>query len=156
MEIELKVHEFASVFKNENTNQCLLRSRKVFLENDVLCLFNSQKTLSEPTYLTIQTAKNQHILLNPSFLQYINHSCNPNVFFNIETSQLICLKPIAIAEEITFFYPSTEWEMIQPFDCFCQSENCLHAIKGAKFISSAILQKYRTSNFILSKSFSIN
>ena len=43
---------------------------------------------------------------------------------------------------VTFFYPSTEWEMAQPFDCFCGSKECLGTISGAKDIPRQILRKY--------------
>jgi hypothetical protein len=35
-------------------------------------------------------------------------------------------------EELTFFYPSTEWDMAQGFDCFCGSKTCKGWIDGAK------------------------
>lgn len=30
-----------------------------------------------------------------------------------------------------FFYPSTEWDMAQPFDCLCGTETCRGRISGA-------------------------
>ncbi len=71
------------------------------------------------TYLTVQTGTDRHITLIPDFLQYINHSCSPNIFFNTTTMELVCLQPIQPGDEFTFFYPSTEWEMAQPFVCNC-------------------------------------
>jgi hypothetical protein len=43
-------------------------------------------------------------------------------------------------EELTFFYPSTEWNMNQGFDCFCGSKRCLGYIGGAKYMSSGQLE----------------
>lgn len=43
-------------------------------------------------------------------------------------------------EELTFFYPSTEWDMDQGFNCFCGSENCLGYIGGAKHMTPAQLE----------------
>jgi hypothetical protein len=34
-------------------------------------------------------------------------------------------------DELTFFYPSSEWHMAQPFDCFCGSATCRGRIAGA-------------------------
>ena len=43
-------------------------------------------------------------------------------------------------EELTFFYPSTEWDMDQGFDCFCGSKVCLGYIGGAKHMKLAQLE----------------
>lgn len=43
-------------------------------------------------------------------------------------------------QELTFFYPSTEWNMAQGFDCFCGSRNCCGYISGAKNMSSEQLR----------------
>jgi len=43
-------------------------------------------------------------------------------------------------EELTFFYPSTEWDMAQGFDCFCGSVSCRGFIRGAKSMSLEQLQ----------------
>ncbi|MGK7904081.1 MAG: SET domain-containing protein-lysine N-methyltransferase [Hormoscilla sp.] len=64
-------------------------------------------------------------MLDPDFLQYINHSCAPNVFFDTSDLFLRALSKIEIGEELTFFYPSTEWSMDRQFDCLCQSKDCL-------------------------------
>ena len=37
--------------------------------------------------------------------------------------------------ELSFFYPSTEWEMAQPFDCWCGASKCFKKIQGAKFLT---------------------
>ena len=115
---------------------------------DVIADFSASKILSKPTYLTIQLDDNRHILLNPENLQNINHSCNPNVFFDTDAMQLVALRSINKGDELFFFYPSTEWEMAQPFTCHCGSPDCLTEIKGALFIKKNILEKYRLSRFI--------
>jgi hypothetical protein len=90
----------------------------------------------------------KHITLQPEFLQYINHSCAPNVFFDTTAMQLVALKEIREGEEMTFFYPSTEWEMIQPFNCYCGSHNCLGQIQGAAFLPKNAWKQYRLTDFI--------
>ncbi|KAM3555798.1 hypothetical protein MY1884_005397 [Beauveria asiatica] len=42
-------------------------------------------------------------------------------------------------DELTFFYPSTEWEMAQPFQCLCGTPTCRGTIDGAKKMTSAQL-----------------
>jgi hypothetical protein len=62
--------------------------------------------------------------------------------------QLVALKEIKAEEEMTFFYPSTEWEMTQPFSCYCGSINCLRQIRGAAFLPRNVWKQYRLTDFI--------
>ncbi|CAL3973576.1 unnamed protein product [Diplocarpon coronariae] len=39
---------------------------------------------------------------------------------------------LAPGDELTFFYPSTEWDMAQGFDCLCGARACRGYISGAK------------------------
>ena len=103
------------------------------------------------TYLTVQTGEDKHITLQPEFLQYINHSCYPNVFFDTTAMQLVALKEIQPGDELMFFYPSTEWDMSQPFDCFCGTTQCLHRIQGAAYLSDEEAKGYRLTDFINEK-----
>jgi len=112
--------------------------------------FSAGKTLSQPTYLTVQVTETEHITLNPVFLQYINHSCAPNVFFDTYSFELIALKAIEPGDELTFFYPSTEWNMVQPFACTCGSKDCLQTISGAANINRQTLTQYKLTRFIQS------
>ncbi|CAE6425931.1 hypothetical protein ACGC1H_004744 [Rhizoctonia solani] len=82
-----------------------------------------------------------HIELN-SVLVYVNHSCSPNAAFDLDSSNKAewnfrALRDIQPEEELTFFYPSTEWDMDQGFPCRCQAKNCLGYIRGAKYLSRA-------------------
>ena len=90
----------------------------------------------------------QHIELNPNYLQYTNHSCSPNVFFDTARMEVISLRAISAGEEITFFYPSTEWKLIEPFDCACGSEQCLQRIQGAAYLSGEELKRYRLTDYV--------
>ena len=103
------------------------------------------------TYLTVQVDDDKHITLQPEFLQYINHSCSPTVFFDTTMMQLVCLAEVNTGDEFTFFYPSTEWEMVQPFTCYCGSSNCLNTIEGASRIKDDVLEHYRLTDFIKRK-----
>ena len=40
-------------------------------------------------------------------------------------------RPLRVGDKLTFFYPSTEWTMAQPFECRCGSAGCLGVIRGA-------------------------
>ena len=141
-------HGFAEIVQNSFTQQRSLHAFSAFIAGDILCSFSAGETVSQPTYLTVQVGIEKHITLQPEFLQYINHSCNPNVFFDTTTFQLMALKNIELGDEFSFFYPSTEWNMAQPFNCFCNTANCLHQIQGAVYLDNAVLQKYRLTDFI--------
>ncbi|KAH8687350.1 hypothetical protein BGZ60DRAFT_522012 [Tricladium varicosporioides] len=94
------------------------------------------------TYATVQMGRSEHLNLN-SDLVYINHSCVPSVIF--DTSSLSILagpNGLRTGEELTFFYPSTEWDMAQGFDCFCGHATCKGKITGAKDMPAEKLEGY--------------
>lgn len=141
-------HTVAEVWLNNNTQQQSLHALVQLNPGDVISDFAGAELLASPTYLTVQVGHNRHILLKPQFLQYINHSCDPNVFFDTTAMQVVALKTIEPGEEFRFFYPSTEWEMDQPFVCNCGSSNCLQLINGASQLSDETLSTYRLSDYI--------
>jgi len=143
-------HQFAEVRINSVTKQKSLYATRAFNKGDIISSFNAGQIFNEPNYLTVQTDVEKHITLQPEFLQYINHSCAPNAFFNTTTMQLICIENVSIEEEFSFFYPSTEWHMAQSFFCYCGASNCLQNIRGAKFLTPEQLKKYDFTDFIIS------
>jgi hypothetical protein len=142
-------HSFADIINNSKTQQKSLHTTTAFNAGETICKFSAATELENPTYLTVQTGINNHITLSPSFLQYINHSCEPNVFFNTSSMELMALKDISVGDELVFFYPSTEWDMTQSFQCFCGSSACLKEIKGATYLSADTITKYQFTEFIL-------
>ncbi len=141
-------HLFGDVLLNTSTNQKSLHATVAIQPGDVISKFYAGLTQAYATYLTVQTGVDTHITLQPEFLQYINHSCAPNVFFNTDTMELMALKELQPGDELTFFYPSTEWDMSQPFVCNCKSADCLQLINGASHLDNSTLNKYRLTNFI--------
>lgn len=142
-------HVFAEVREDTASLSKSLHSIVRFDAGTIICDFAAAAILSRPTYLTIQTGLEEHIHLRPEFLKFTNHSCDPNVFFDTASMQLVALKNIEPGDEFTFFYPSTEWEMAQPFHCLCGSERCLGKISGAAHMPAAQLEGYRLTEFIL-------
>ncbi|KAN0112596.1 hypothetical protein V8E51_005547 [Hyaloscypha variabilis] len=89
-------------------------------------------TASKPTYATVQIGRDEHMNLN-SDLVYINHSCAPSVIFDTSSFSILAgPNGLKAGDELTFFYPSTEWDMAQGFSCFCGAEACRGYISGAK------------------------
>lgn len=144
-------HSIAEVIQNNQTGQRSLHAVIPFKKEDVISPFSAGEIFSKPNYLTIQTGIETHITLVPDFLQYINHSCQPNVFFDTTRRELIALKDIEPHEELCFFYPSTELDMAQPFICFCGNKDCLQNIKGALHTPWHQLKNYRLSGFVQSQ-----
>ena len=141
-------HGIAERRQKLSNDQNALFATKAFYPGDIIADFSAGTIAAEPTYLTVQVGVRKHITLDPEFLQYINHSCDPNVFFNTTTMKLVALKEIKTQEEMTFFYPSTEWKMTQTFNCYCGSKYCIGQIKGAAFLSKNSLEKYQLTDFI--------
>ncbi len=122
-----------------------------FLDGDVIIAFQAKEILESPTYLTVQIGAHNHITLVPEFLQYINHSCDPNIVFDVDQMVIRAIKNIETGEELKFFYPSTEWEMDQPFICNCGSAQCLGLISGASGLDPASKLRYQVSQYIKNK-----
>lgn len=149
-------HGFAEVRYNLQTKQNTLVAMQAFKSGELISSFSAGEIKSIPDYLTLQTGIDQHITLRPEFLQYINHSCEPNSFFDTTSMKLVALKSINAEEELSFFYPSTEWAMAQPFYCYCGSQSCLQNIQGASYLTNFQIQKYRFTDFINSQLTSTN
>uniref|UniRef100_A0A7S0RQ64 SET domain-containing protein n=1 Tax=Chlamydomonas leiostraca TaxID=1034604 RepID=A0A7S0RQ64_9CHLO len=137
--------------------QCMLSgssclyAKKAFKAGDVMSEFGPKVVVDTPNYLTVQVGETQHIMLSPEWLQYINHSCDPNVFFDTAAFKLVALRDIAEGDELCFFYPSTEWHMASPFQCRCGTKACIGTIAGASQMTQEQLARYRLTDYIQSK-----
>lgn len=145
---KLAHYGFATLFENPLTTQRSLHTTVALTTGDVFATFDALKILSSPTKYTVQVNEDIHVTLLPEFLQYVNHSCNPNIFFDTERMELRCLRSIDAGDEFTFFYPSTEWSMAEPFKCFCGLNNCLREIQGASFLSQDAVAANEFTAFI--------
>lgn len=141
-------HPHCEVKQNLANEQNGLFTTTSFSKGEVIIHFDSSKIVDTPNYLTVQISEQKHIHLSPEYLQYINHSCEPNVLFNTTTMELECLTDIAIGDELSFFYPATEWKMSQQFACHCGKPSCVGLIEGASEIPNEVLKKYKLTDFI--------
>ena len=146
-----KVAPFAEIRECPTSGSKSLHTTVEFMPGQVISKFGAKEVCDKPNYLTLQISDREHIMLDPDFLQYINHSCEPNVFFEPSEGLVTALRKINIDEELTFFYPSTEWSMDRAFDCICNSEACLGCIQGAAHLPPNILAKYKLSKYIKQK-----
>ncbi len=136
---------------NPVSKQQGLFATQSFNQHDRLIEFSIRSIQATPTYLTVQIGENEHFEFEPDHLKYLNHSCDPNVFIDLNALTLVAIKPIQMGEELRFFYPSTEWKMDQPFHCQCGSKNCLGVISGAHTLSNTQLSNYKLSPYIQQK-----
>ena len=107
-------------------------------------------TTSVPSYRTIQVAEDSH-LDDLGNLAYLNHACRPNTRIRIEPDELLVetVVPVRAGDELTFFYPSTEWDMARPFRCCCDAPDCLGRIAGARHLSLEALSRHQLAPHIL-------
>ncbi|KAF2799184.1 hypothetical protein K505DRAFT_321336 [Melanomma pulvis-pyrius CBS 109.77] len=96
-------------------------------------------------YSSVQASRDLHIELNCD-LVYINHSCRPSLVFDMVRWEIRVSSEleggVKAGDELTFFYPSTEWDMAQPFECCCKQAECRGTISGAKDMSAEVLGNY--------------
>ena len=115
----------------------------------VLSAMQYSPSRSQPWRHSIQIGLHEHAEPLPSYLRYLNHSCDPNLFIDVRAKQVLTLKAIKPGDELTFFYPATEWRMQSPFPCECGSERCVGEIRGAAELPAGVLQRYRLSPVIM-------
>ena len=97
------------------------------------------------SYSSVQATRDADIELN-SDLVFINHSCDPSLEFDMTRFEVRVVqhRPLHKGDELSFFYPSTEWDMAQPFDCGCGASDavCLKRITGAKTADESLPRRY--------------
>jgi len=94
------------------------------------------------TYTSVQSGPGLNIELC-SDLVYCNHSCSPSLEFDMSKFEVRVARnrPLSVGDELTFFYPSTEWDMVQPFHCNCESQACLGLIAGSRDLDATFLSR---------------
>ena len=56
------------------------------------------------------------------FVPLYQHSCAPSVVLDTVARTVVAAHDLAPGDEVTFFYPSTEWRMAEPFPCWCGAD----------------------------------
>lgn len=104
-----------------------------------------------PTYATVQAGRDLHIQLN-SDLVFINHSCEPTLEFDMERMEVRVARDrdLKQGDLLSFFYPSTEWTLAEPFDCWCGvgEGKCVGRIEGAANMGPEKLRQYYLNEHI--------
>ena len=122
-----------------------LKAKREFASGEAITNIEWESPNAGPTRWTVQTALDTHRIPRPFELRYVNHSCAPNVFFDVDSNMLLALGAIQPGEELTAFYPSTEWEMAEEVSCRCDAPDCLGLIRGAAHAPREMLERHSLS-----------
>ena len=125
--------------KTENKFRSLITKRE-YKKGDVICDIPTDKVVEKPNRFTVQIDRDRHTDVGK--LAALNHSCNPNVILDTANLLVYACKDIEKGEELSFFYPATEWEMDAPFICLCGASNCIHVVAGARFLPLSTLEHH--------------
>ena len=125
--------------KTENKFRSLI-TKQAYKKGEVICEIPTEKVLGKANRYTVQIGRDKHT--NVGKLAALNHSCDPNVILDTERLLMIACRDIEKGEELSFFYPATEWEMDAPFICLCGSTNCIHVVAGARFLPLSTLEHH--------------
>ncbi|KAG8708367.1 hypothetical protein FRC08_018929 [Ceratobasidium sp. 394] len=118
-----------------------LKSLVTFEPGQLMTYLTGWTKCPEKTWSSVQcgVGAEDHIELNSVYV-FMNHSCAPNVVVDLSSPNhsewhVRALKKINPGDDISFFYPSTEWDSPQPFDCRCKAQNCVGYYAGSKYLS---------------------
>ena len=131
--------------KTENKFRSLV-TKQSYAKGEVICEIPTEKLFEKANRYTVQISQDKHTEVGK--LSALNHSCDPNVILDTENLLMVARRDIAKGEELSFFYPSTEWEMDAPFICLCGASNCIHVVAGARFLPLSTLENHYLNRHI--------
>jgi hypothetical protein len=115
-----------------------LTTKRAYRAGDIICPIPTAQLYDRPNQYTVQIGTNQHVEVRE--LSALNHACDPSVILDTTRLLVFAARDLAPESELTFFYPSTEWEMSSPFICLCGAPNCIHVVAGARFLPLSTLE----------------
>lgn len=133
------------VIRKQNNFRSLI-TKQAYAAGEIITPIPTESMSDKPTMYTVQIGRTQHVEVKE--LASMNHSCNPNTFLDTSRMLAFAAREIATGEELTFFYPSTEWEMSAPFICLCGASNCIHVVAGARFLPLSTLEHHYLNRHI--------
>jgi hypothetical protein len=131
--------------KTENKFRSLI-TKQAYKRGEIICEIPTEKVVNKANRYTVQIGRDRHTEVGK--LSALNHSCDPNVILDTENLQMVARRDIEKDEELSFFYPSTEWEMDAPFICLCGASNCIHVVAGARFLPLSTLEHHYLNKHI--------
>lgn len=104
--------------------------------------------VSMPLRYTIQISKRTHVI-GPGL---IDHDCVEPTCEIDANNNLIARKVIGQGEKISYNYLTTEYALVNKFQCTCGEEACFGLIRGFKHLSlkerKKLKEKFRLSNYL--------
>ena len=80
----------------------------------------------------------------PEPADFINHSCDPNCAMSGNVV-LVALREIAVGEELTYDYATTDGSDYDEFECDCASSACRGKVSGHDWMLPELQLRYRGS-----------
>ncbi|KAL9045124.1 MAG: hypothetical protein Q9214_001793 [Letrouitia sp. 1 TL-2023] len=133
----IKVHRAPGSYRSYATSLVSLPAGSLFTP------ITNHFFIPERTWPSVEAPDGRHTDLN-SDLFYVNHSCAPSLEMDMTKmeARVSRYRDLREGDILTFFYPSTEWHMVQPFECFCNEEVCLGRIVGSEQLERAKMRGY--------------
>ncbi len=123
-----------------------LFAERAFADGDPIGALPCTAEHLAPTRFTVQVGRARHVEVGP--FAFLNHACSPSVRIDTDRMLVLAARAIAAGDELTFFYPSTEWEMACPFVCRCGAPNCIGLVAGARFLPASVVKRHPISAHI--------
>jgi hypothetical protein len=127
------------VIDDPRTGQQGLRLTRGVAAGEVVVGFAVASRHGAPARMTMQVSEGEHVRFDPPWLALTNHACEPNAVFDVVGGVVVALRAIDAGEDLTCFYPATEWAMAEPFACRCGSVQCVGEVRGASAMDDAVL-----------------
>ncbi|MBE1530410.1 SET domain-containing protein-lysine N-methyltransferase [Actinomadura algeriensis] len=118
-----------------------------FAPGETIMEVTADVELAAPTRFTLQIGVGRHIDVGD--IRYLNHSCAPNAHFAAPAGRLLAEREIRAGDEVSIFYPASEWDMACPFLCECGADTCIEFVSGARFLPREVLARYRVNEYVL-------
>ena len=137
--------------KIEMRKSYISSSMGVFAKNDILkgevLIYAEANIIKKLTGYSLQIGKSKYLFAR-YVDNYINHSCNPNVFVKLYSNNqkrysYIALKNIKKGQELFWNYNTNDWDVAKNFlfVCNCGSKNCVKLIRGIKYLTKSQQKK---------------
>ena len=109
-----------------------LVASQTIASGEVIVQSREEEVQDHRNWRTLQLDETRHLL--NEFLNFVDHSCSPNALLDVDKLALVAIRDIAVGDAVTFFYPGSEVELSQPFECHCGSSECVQHINGGFYM----------------------
>ena len=144
--VEVRQHAPEALSIRSRRGRKRLITRRAEQAGTVLATFDVEDVLDAPNRYTVQIGRDAHAYVG--YLAAANHSCDPTIVVDTVNRTMTARRDLAKDEELSFFYPSTEWDMAAPFACRCRASNCIRVVTGARHAPISALERHFLNDHI--------